>query len=537
MILRKPYAILIKNFKLIHVILTGLMAYLLYKTWNIMQFFSDYFSQGESIVGQDIASSLISFRVYLVIGIIIAGLITVLVLMYLKKKPITYYIYSIITFIFVTVIFVLTKNTIVTMEGQLVSARIARAMSDFVNIAFIAQIIASLMTFVRATGFDIKKFNFVKDLQELDIAVEDNEEFEVDVEVDTDRFKRDLKRRWRHMKYVYVENKLLINIIAAVAVVGLGVFIFFKSGMADKKYKEGQYFYTYDFMMKVNRSYITNTDYKMDTLDNYKNLVVLEITTRKLSEPTDHLELAKLELNVGDKHYYPTKAYKNQLKDLGSLYQDEKIPTQSEVTYLLAYEVPTNYLNKSMMLRYINGLKSKDNKIQAMYVNVKLNPKNLMTDLKPETVQLGSEMNTKGTILGESKLKINSYEINDQFKLDYNFCVAQNECVPSIEYVKPDILSNYDKTLLKLTGSLKMDDTIQLRGVDTVFELIQMFGTIEYEIDGKMKEQPFQIKEAKPTSATNESITYIEVTPEMKNATKIRIHFHLRNQEFIYQLK
>ena len=82
-----------------------------------------------------------------------------------------------------------------------------------------------------------------------------------------------------------------------------------------------------------------------------------------------------------------------------------------------------------------------------------------------------------------------------------------------------------------------MDDTIQLRGVDTVFELIQMFGTIEYEIDGKMKEQPFQIKEVKPTSATNESVTYIEVTPEMKNATKIRIRFHLRNQEFIYQLK
>ena len=65
------------------------------------------------------------------------------------------------------------------------------------------------------------------------LAVEDNEEFEVDVEVDTDRFKRDLKRRWRHMKYVYVENKLLINIIAAVAVVGIGVFIFFASGLGS----------------------------------------------------------------------------------------------------------------------------------------------------------------------------------------------------------------------------------------------------------------------------------------------------------------
>lgn len=134
MILRKPYAILIKNFKLIHVILTGLMLYILYKTWGIMDFFTDYFNNGESIVGQDIASNLINFRLYFFAVIIIAGLITVLVLMYLKEKPITYYIYSIATYIFVIVIFVLTKNTVVTMEGQLVSARVARAMSDFTNI-------------------------------------------------------------------------------------------------------------------------------------------------------------------------------------------------------------------------------------------------------------------------------------------------------------------------------------------------------------------------------------------------------------------
>jgi len=350
MILRKPYAILIKNFKFIHVILTGFMLYILYKTWGVMDFFTEYFKNGESIVGQDIASNLINFQLYFFAVIIIAGLITVLVLMYLKEKPITYYIYSIVTYIFVIVIFVLTKNTIVTMEGQLVSARVARAMSDFTNIAFLVQVISVIMTFIRATGFDIKKFNFVKDLQELDIQVEDSEEFEVEMEVDTDKLTRNIKRRIRHLKYVYVENKLLINVLILVSVLVLGIYFYFKLGFADKKYNEGNYFYTNEFVMKVNRSYITSTDYKTKQLDHYKNLVVLEITAKRLYSKNAKLEAAKLELNVGDKHYYPTKAYKSQLKDLGNLYQDEVIPKDTEVTYLLAYEVPTNYLDKKLLL-------------------------------------------------------------------------------------------------------------------------------------------------------------------------------------------
>ena len=47
MILRKPYAFLIRHFKLIHLILTVLLAYILYKTNKLLSFFNQYLSSGK----------------------------------------------------------------------------------------------------------------------------------------------------------------------------------------------------------------------------------------------------------------------------------------------------------------------------------------------------------------------------------------------------------------------------------------------------------------------------------------------------------
>ena len=42
MILRKPYAFLIKHFKLIHLIISALIAFLIARTNKILVFFKDY---------------------------------------------------------------------------------------------------------------------------------------------------------------------------------------------------------------------------------------------------------------------------------------------------------------------------------------------------------------------------------------------------------------------------------------------------------------------------------------------------------------
>ena len=58
MILRKPYALLIKNFKLIHIILSLMMIYLFYKTNAILSFLGEYIGSSQIKISSDVLYSL-----------------------------------------------------------------------------------------------------------------------------------------------------------------------------------------------------------------------------------------------------------------------------------------------------------------------------------------------------------------------------------------------------------------------------------------------------------------------------------------------
>jgi len=170
-------------------------------------------------------------------------------------------------------------------------------------------------------------------------------------------------------------------------------------------------------------------------------------------------------------------------------------------------------------------------------VNVKLNPNNLRRNLKNKKLKIGDTMDMKDTILRDSTFKINSYVIEDEFKLDYQFCLKANECIPSVEYIKPDILTNYSKTLLRLDTNLDLADNIQTQGVNDTYDFIKMFGILKYTLDGDHKVQKVALKQVVPKSAKAGSYTYIEVLSEVKNASNISIEFKLRNQTYEYILK
>ena len=58
MILRKPYAFIIKYFKVIHFLLTLLIAYLIYRTNLVLSFVSNYISSNTSVIGQNLTENL-----------------------------------------------------------------------------------------------------------------------------------------------------------------------------------------------------------------------------------------------------------------------------------------------------------------------------------------------------------------------------------------------------------------------------------------------------------------------------------------------
>ena len=61
------------------------------------------------------------------------------------------------------------------------------------------------------------------------------------------------------------------------------------------------------------------------------------------------------------------------------------------------------------------------------------------------------------------KLTINSYDINDKYALKYNFCIKDNDCINSTEYIMPSLNRNYDKSTIKLDLNYEVSDNSQFK--------------------------------------------------------------------------
>src|SRR5690606_4691424 len=118
-----------------------------------------------------------------------------------------------------------------------------------------------------------------------------------DVEVDTNKINRDVRRRIRFSKYVYVENRFLINIILALGTGILLLFIYFNQNIYNKVYDENIAFFTQDFTIKVNRSFVTKKDaYNKEVSSYAMSFVIVELDIRNNSVQKKKLDIARAQL-------------------------------------------------------------------------------------------------------------------------------------------------------------------------------------------------------------------------------------------------
>ena len=105
MILRKPYAFLIKNFKIIHLFISILMGYLLYKSYNIVTFFSESVTNNyTAIVSGQVAGLYINYFMYGAIILVLASLVAIYYLLSHKDKPRKFYMWSILYYILLFIV-------------------------------------------------------------------------------------------------------------------------------------------------------------------------------------------------------------------------------------------------------------------------------------------------------------------------------------------------------------------------------------------------------------------------------------------------
>lgn len=348
MILRRPYAFLIKYFRVIHLILFVLFGYITYMANNILSFFKEYIEYSGNI--DVISSEYISYFMFVSIVLIAVISVIIFLLMRYKKKPKLFYVILIVVSVISLILFLYLYGNIRMLESNIITGREVRLLRDFSRFNFWILFITCIPVLIRGLGFDIKKFNFNRDLQDLRLEEKDSEEVEVSIDLSSDRIKRTGRRTFRELKYYYLENKLIINIILCVIGVILIMVFPFNRYVVNRDLKEGEVFDTNSFNISINESFIS--DRNRISRDN--SYVILKVSVKGKTNKYK-LDMDKLVLSVSDKKYVPSMKYYYYFDDIGRGYRENILNTDSYEDYILVYNISNVKEGDKLSFSYVGS--------------------------------------------------------------------------------------------------------------------------------------------------------------------------------------
>lgn len=533
MILRKPYAFLIKHFRLLHLILFAPMLYLLIRTNVLMEFIDEYTAAPSLIVGGEYQNTLFTMPMFLLNFLIILVALILIAVMYNKKKPYVYYIYTVLVYLGLFVLYNYVYSVVGQMQQSIVDSRLTRGVGDILLIAYLLQLLNVVQTAIRATGFDIKKFNFREDLQELNISSEDNEEFEFSVKINTNKIASEFKKRSRFFKYVYIENKLIIDCIALAAMAALSYFIYINIAANNKYYGQDSYFTAGRYSIKVDDAYITDKDYLGNKIDADSAYVVVRVDLKNRFRDDEKLNTGLFQLAIGDDVYYHDNEARIYFTDIGTVYNNFNVPME-ETEYLFVYKIPFEKRKDKMYFRYLNNENAKG-QLHARYLKVKLDAEDLTKTKNAVAQEYNKSLVFNNSLLLNTSLEINSIEVADKFTAKYEFCPEKDRCYDSIEIIRPEINANYDKALVRIKGSVLLDKGVATSGINTLYGFLSTYGSINYIVDGKYYSK--RINSRVEPVKFNSSAQYIEVNSDILKAEEISLRITVRNNIYVYKVK
>lgn len=351
MILRRPYGFLIKHFRLLHLILFFMFAYITSRANNILNFFKDYISTNSNM--EVISENYLNISIFIFMFLIIIFLVGIYYLMRYKKKPRVLYIVGIIIVVISSILFIYLHGNIKTLETSVMSAREIRLLRDISRINFWILFVMCIPILVRGLGFDIKKFNFTSDLKELNLTSEDSEEVEVNVDISGNAIQRLGNKTKRELKYYYLENKFIINIILGIIFAVLFIIISNRL-ISNRVLSEGNVLSTSYFNMKVEDSYISEK--KRNISDEYNYLILKVAIKGKVNKYS--LNLDHFVLYGKNNEYIPSLKYYNYFSDLGNGYiKDSYLNTDGYKDYIIIYNIKDEDKDSKLILKYLGNNK------------------------------------------------------------------------------------------------------------------------------------------------------------------------------------
>jgi hypothetical protein len=210
-----------------------------------------------------------------------------------KEKPRRIYIFMIMLYFLIPILLYVDYNYFNIIQFQGLEPRIARMIRDINLMSVVLQIPFIVLMLIRGIGFDIKKFNFKEDINDLQIDVTDDEEFELTSGINSDKVGQKYRNQIREFKYFYKENKGIILGIFAIIIASIVGFFVFQNQIVNKINKQTDIVNIDGLYLKINGVYSTNLNYKGEDISE-KGYTFLVISINAKNEDKENKQIIQI---------------------------------------------------------------------------------------------------------------------------------------------------------------------------------------------------------------------------------------------------
>ena len=535
MILRKPYAFLIKHFKLIHLILALPLIYIVRKTHLVVDFFSTYVSNGYTYqTGSDISGLYINWILYLSVFLIVISIVSIYYLLKYKEKPVKMYVIMGLYYIVLLGMLIWYSGIMSEMSKTVLSAKLARLYRDVSLLIYMPQYIFIIFTLLRGTGFNIKQFNFQTDLKEMQITSEDNEEVEVGFGFDTYKTKRFFRRYKREFGYYVAENKFIISIIVIIVLFS-SIFIFYKTrGNYDISYSQNKTFIHQTFTVNIKDSIISNLKNNGEELDG-KYYLILKTYVKNNSSKSMKLDCDNFKVYVGKDVLTPVLDRSTYFTDYANFYFGDYLRGKEEKEIALVYKLNKEQINKSFKLKLLSSFNSDKGKLVTKYAVVNLTPVVLDKINVVSKVNLNEKLALNGTNVGNTLFTAKSYLVTKSYIYDYTTCYSENNCKTVKDIVNVDFSKGSTaSTLLVLDYDFDLDkETTYGKTIKNDLDFFTDFASVYSGV--KESQAEYNAINITPKNLTNKLV--LQVNGNILNSDDLDLYLTIRNKRYVVNLK
>ena len=489
MIIRKPYAFLIKYFKTIHISIFFFILYLLFTTRNIYIFFRNYLQSGTYTYIENMAITYVSPVMIIVAILLIAIFLLIYFLMKQKEKKVFYYLMGIIFYFISFVFFLIFLGAFNNLEYSSYSNQTLVLYRDFAMVIYYFNYFFMVIAFIRGFGFNIKKFNFEKDLKELDITEEDREEIEVGSSIDFENVGNFVRRRKRNFMYYIKENSYILVVFLVIIILLITFSITLNRLVISKVYKENETISTDSIDYTIVGSYLTNKDLYGNIIKKSKEYLVVAFEIVNKTNETVKLSMENTRIKVGQEYFYPKSTLSSNFEDLGIVYKKQSILKNSKENYILVFELNEDVSH--ITLELYRGKKEVNGEAILYYREVSLNPYSFK-EQEIGNYQIGEEISLKDTYYKEGSFSISSLELLDIDNYAYSECDQDENCVELKGIVVPKGVKKLlkikygDKTPTNLFSYLNLEGSVYETSetINNVTPLNYEENTVLFEVPG-----------------------------------------------------